>query len=114
MARNIRITVPEEVAAWLEARAIEVTPSELATNAIIEYYEIGLRETKKYGSTEDAKQLIKDVISKRGEAKAEDVQKIAELTGISRATLRRAKTLLGVRSYKQGFGSDSKWYWTLQ
>ena len=40
MARNIRITVPEEVAAWLEARAIEVTPSELATNAIVEYYEI--------------------------------------------------------------------------
>lgn len=101
----------DDVAQWLEARATETTKSELIQHGIVEHYQIGRTETNKYGGTEDAKTLIREIISKQGEAKSEDIQQLAELMGITRATLRRAKSMLGIKSKKTGFGSDSKWYW---
>ncbi len=48
-----------------------------------------------------------------GPTAAKDVFQRAEADGIATSTLKRAKSQLGVKSCKQGAGSDVTWYWKL-
>jgi putative DNA primase/helicase len=48
-----------------------------------------------------------------GPAPATEVQSVAEKAGITKATLRRAQTKLGVQVKKSGFGKSAAWLWSL-
>lgn len=59
-----------------------------------------------------AENFIKELLPKDGSILAVNLLAAAEMTGIARATLHRAKVKLDVKSYKTGFGKDAIWYWT--
>src|SRR5207244_4894634 len=60
---------------------------------------------------DEAKMLV-DRTLELGEAAEEDIKAAAEHEGVSRATLWRARSVVGVQSRKQGF-RPGKWYWSL-
>lgn len=67
--------------------------------------------TEERGERQDAMTFLKDYLSK-GRQGAKDVQSAARKNGISDATLRRAKTALGVKSVKSDL-TNGVWYWEL-
>jgi hypothetical protein len=77
-------------------------------------YEITLEELLKGGQPQPGNQfsraraLIEEMLS-RGPVPAVDMMQAAEERGISPKTLHRAKSALGVRSFKQ----NGQWYWEL-
>jgi len=50
---------------------------------------------------------------KYGRAPAAELVSLAEAAGHNKATLWRAKALLGVESVRVGFGPGAVWYWQL-
>ena len=48
-----------------------------------------------------------------GPRSAVEVKELAAMTGVTEATLRRAKDAAGVRAVKEGFGDGSSWIWEL-
>ena len=59
---------------------------------------------------EDARDFLRDLLSD-GPIEASKVEKQARGAGIATATLRRAKTALGIKPWKSGF--DGGWNWEL-
>ncbi|MBI5864817.1 MAG: AAA family ATPase [Planctomycetes bacterium] len=63
-------------------------------------------------SLDSAKEWLRDSLA-AGPMPADDVQAGAKAEGISRRTLSRAKSELGVKSIRQGYGQGSRWVWSL-
>jgi hypothetical protein len=62
----------------------------------------------------DAMRFLRETL-KQCEKAAKEVQAEAKQIGISEATLRRAKTALGIKSEKRGgnYGGDPQWFWKM-
>ena len=60
----------------------------------------------------EAQYVLYSILSK-GQLPAKDVIRLAKLAAVSERTLKRAKRDLGVRSWKFGSGSGSRWSWEL-
>ncbi len=60
----------------------------------------------------EAGQWLCDVLAD-GPVRSTELFEHAEAEGITRSTLRRAKSALAIRSQRQGAGSDVGWYWSL-
>jgi hypothetical protein len=65
-----------------------------------------------HSALREAMQVLYSILS-RGPVAANEVVKLARLAAISERTLKRAKRDLRVRSWKQGSGQGSRWYWQL-
>jgi len=52
-------------------------------------------------------------VLQHGPLPGRDVEKQAKEAGVSQRTLERAKSRLGVKSIREGFGSESRWLWKL-
>lgn len=132
MSSIVALELPDDLVKFLEANSKTVTKSELVIKAMVSYYCIPgftdphggapLRERrsehrKPSGALKEAQDLLNDLL-RAGQRSAEDVKAIAEMFGIPQGTLRRAKTSLGVRSVKSGFGGatggEDRWYWRLK
>ena len=61
---------------------------------------------------EEAKQFLIEMLG-AGEVPAKDVKAVADAHMISTATLRRAKSVLGVKVSRDGFGPGSAVFWSL-
>ena len=103
MSKTIKIELSDTIISWLKAHSIDTTKSALIERALRKYYNIGNPPTS-------AQEFLIEML-KRGEVRANDVLDLANLTGISQASLKRAKSTLGVRSVKKGF--NGVWEWTL-
>jgi AAA domain len=64
------------------------------------------------GALAEAVDVLRTILA-GGPVAAKDVQKDARRAGISDVTLRRAKSILGVRSCRLGFGPAAIWRWDL-
>ena len=60
----------------------------------------------------DAEDFLREVLAD-GPRLASDVEEDARKAGLSKATLRRAKDAIGVKSRPRGFGKDKQWFWVL-
>ena len=60
----------------------------------------------------EARYVLYSILS-QGQVPANDVIRLAKRAAISERTLKRAKRDLGVRSWKFGSGSGSRWFWEL-
>lgn len=69
------------------------------------------KKTKGAADNRDVEDFLLTIIPYPGMVKAADAQAAADMTGIPRRALDRAKKQLGVKSIKQGFGAGAIWYW---
>jgi len=67
-------------------------------------------EAEERSKLEEAKGFLRDILS-RGPVASSESEKEAKVAGIAPATLKRAKTVLGVKSKKASFGGG--WIWDL-
>ena len=66
------------------------------------------------GAVQDAVEVLRTILANDPDpVLVKDVKREARRAGVSDITLRRAKTILGVRSSKLGFGSAAVWRWSL-
>lgn len=103
MSKNIKIELSDTIINWLKANSTDTTKSALIERALRKHYNIG-------NSPTGAQEFLIEMLS-RGEVRANEVLDLAALTGISAASLKRAKSTLGIRSVKRGF--NGRWKWTL-
>ena len=68
--------------------------------------------TDDHSSLLEAKYVLYSILAK-GQVPANDVIRLAKRAAVSERTLKRAKRDLGVRSWKFGSGSGSRWFWEL-
>jgi hypothetical protein len=61
---------------------------------------------------EEAEDVLRAILSE-SPLPADEVYRQAEAAGVSRSTLRRAKSRLGIRAKREGFGPGGKWLWEL-
>lgn len=61
---------------------------------------------------DEAKEVLRHLLEK-GRQRADETKKEAARAGVSAITLKRAKSILGVRSVREGFQKDAVWYWEL-
>jgi len=65
-----------------------------------------------HSALEEARYVLYSILSK-GQVPAIDAIRLAKRAGVSERTFKRAKHDLGVRSWKFGSGSGSRWLWEL-
>jgi hypothetical protein len=70
------------------------------------------RDPEERTAIDEAKDFLRDLLAEGGQL-ARDVHREAREAGISERTLSRAKSALGVKSQREGFGKDGKFYWVL-
>jgi hypothetical protein len=89
-----------EVATTLE----EALAAEMAANAP--------RDSGETGERKEAAAWLKEMLG-NGSALATEILDAAPKCGVSLRTLKRAKADIGVESYREGFGRESKCYWRM-
>jgi hypothetical protein len=63
-------------------------------------------------SVDQASSFLEDCLGD-GERAADEVARLAAVAKISDATLRRAKKALKIKTRREGFGEEGRWYWSL-
>jgi hypothetical protein len=66
----------------------------------------------KVSATAEAQEWLRDVL-KDGPVPAKELKDRARRDGIASRTLDRAKEEVGVKTYRQGFGEEGIWFWSL-
>ncbi len=69
-------------------------------------------EAEERGALADAEAFLRDLLAS-GPVDTDRVKAEARKAGVAERTLWRAKTLLGVRAQKSGFGDTGRWRWAL-
>jgi hypothetical protein len=70
------------------------------------------RENEDPSAVQEAVEVLRIILAS-GPVPAKEVWQEARKAGVTEPTLRRAKTLLGVRSAKLGYGKEGVWRWSL-
>lgn len=70
------------------------------------------RDEDERDAVTDAVEFLRDVLE-HGPIAADEIKRQARQAGIADRTLHRAKSQLGVKSSKSGFGQSGKWTWVL-
>ena len=70
------------------------------------------RKRGKSGKLGQAEAWLKEMLAK-GPVPQKELERLAGIEGISESTLGRAKRAIGVKSCREGYGSEGEWYWRL-
>jgi len=69
-------------------------------------------DPEKRSALEEAKEFLSGRLADGSVAKR-DIEQDADGADFARATIRRAKKILGVKAYREGYGKDGIWKWRL-
>ncbi|MGH9532199.1 MAG: AAA family ATPase [Terriglobales bacterium] len=86
-----------------------VWKGESAHSAASLFAQAGNEERRELG---EATEFLRSLLA-RGRVPAQEALRGAQHVGISRRTLQRAKSVLGVQTVREGFGRDGHWLWRL-
>lgn len=112
MSKIVQVEVSDSIAHWLESNSEKITKGDLISRAVYECYIERRKEARPDTAMSQAKDYLREML-RTGQKCAAEVIDIAGLTGINKASLRRAKYELGIKSVKEGFSKDGKWHWKM-